>query len=257
MLKTMHKDKLEVLVFEDRTTMGLAAAERVGVRIRQLLQEKPFVNIIFAAAPSQDEFLSAMVDDKSIDWQKVNAFHMDEYLGLPVGAPQLFSSFLKHRILDRVPFGSVHCINASTVNPEEECERYAGILREHPADVVCMGIGENTHIAFNDPHVADFKDPAPVKVVELDMACRQQQVNDGCFASIDDVPRHAITLTVPTLMKAADLYCMVPGPNKAQAIFHTLNEKVSEQFPSTILRTHDHAVLFADADSFSLMNTDI
>jgi glucosamine-6-phosphate deaminase len=253
MLQTLKKDKLEVLVLENRPALGKAAAEMVSARIKELLQEKPVINIIFAAAPSQNEFLSALVADESIEWQKINAFHMDEYLGLPSGAAQLFSSFLKKSIFSRVPFASVHCINGGAANPEEECARYADLLRKHPADVVCMGIGENTHIAFNDPPVADFEDTKLVKVVELDRACRQQQVNDGCFPSIDDVPTHALTLTVPALMNATHLYCMVPGANKAEAISYTLNEAISERYPSTILRTHNSAVLFADADSFSLM----
>lgn len=253
MLTTMHKDKLEVLVLENRTALGKAAADRVSAKIKELVQQKSVVNIIFAAAPSQNEFLSALITDQSIQWDKLNAFHMDEYLGLPSGAGQLFSSFLTENLFAWVPLASVHCIHADAVNAEKECIRYENLLRKYPADIVCMGIGENTHIAFNDPPVADFHDPRLVKVVELETACRQQQVNDGCFPTIDDVPTHAITLTVPALMGADNLYCMVPGANKAQAIVSTLNEPVSERHPSTILRTHDNAVLFADADSFSLM----
>ncbi|MDB5018885.1 MAG: Glucosamine-6-phosphate deaminase [Pedobacter sp.] len=253
MLQTLIKDKLEVLVLENRTALGKAAAARVSVKIKQLLKVKAIVNIIFAAAPSQNELLSVLIEDESIEWQRINAFHMDEYLGLPTGAEQLFSSFLKKSIFDRVPFASVNCINGHAANPEEECSRYAELLTKFPADLVCMGIGENTHIAFNDPPVANFQDPKLVKVVELDTACRQQQVNDGCFPTIEDVPTHALTLTVPALMSGSDLFCMVPGKNKAQAVVFTLNEPVSEQYPSTILKTHESAVLFADADSFSLM----
>jgi glucosamine-6-phosphate deaminase len=253
MLQTLIKDKLEVLVLENRLALGKASAEQVSARIKQLLQVKPRVNIIFAAAPSQNEFLSVLIEDKSIEWQKINAFHMDEYLGLPTGSSQLFSRFLKESIFNLVPFSSVNCINGNAENPEEECARYTDLLRKFPVDIVCMGIGENTHIAFNDPPVANFKDPKLVKVVKLDTACRQQQVNDGCFPTLDDVPTHAITLTVPALMQATDVYCMVPGKTKAQAIAYTLNEPVSEQYPSTILRTHERAALFVDADSFSLI----
>lgn len=253
MLKTFHKDKLEVFVLEDRHALGKTAAGMVSEKIKQLLLKQPFVNIIFAAAPSQNEFLNALIEDDSIEWQKINAFHMDEYLGLPSDAPQLFSSFLKKSIFYRVPFASVNCINGSVADPEEECIRYSDLLKKYPADIVCMGIGENTHIAFNDPHVANFNDPQLVKVVKLDEACRQQQVNDGCFATFDDVPQYAITLTIPALVNAAHLYCMVPGANKAKAVAYTLNDSVSESYPSTILKTHNSAVLFADVNSFSLM----
>ncbi len=253
MLKRLNKEKLEVLVLENRPALGKTAAGMVAEKIKELLLHQPAINIIFAAAPSQNEFLSALIADEAIEWHRINAFHMDEYLGLPSDAPQLFSSFLKQSIFNRVPFRSVNCIDGLAADPEQECIRYAKLLQKYPADVVCLGIGENTHIAFNDPHVADFNDPQLVKTVELDTACRQQQVNDGCFATINDVPTHAITLTVPALTAAGYLYCMVPGANKAQAIRQTLNEEVSELYPSTILKTHDHAVLFADAASFSLM----
>lgn len=251
MVQTIQKDKLKVLVLKDRAELGQTAAAMVSDKIKELLSIKPEINIIFAAAPSQNKFLSALVADESIAWDRINAFHMDEYLGLPDNAPQLFSSFLKRSIFYRVPFKSVNCINGAAPNPEAECERYAALLKEYPTDIVCMGIGENTHIAFNDPHVADFDDAEAVKIVTLDMACRQQQVNDGCFAGIDDVPQYAITLTVPTLMRGKYLFCMVPGANKAEAVRHTLTEPVSELYPSTILRTHANCVLFADTNSLN------
>lgn len=251
MLKNIKKDKLEVLVFENRATLGKAAAKMAAEKIKELLQTKLVINIIFAAAPSQNEFLDALINKEGIEWGKINAFHMDEYVGLPPGAPELFSSFLKKKIFNRVQFASVNCINASLVNYEAECERYAQLLANNPVDIVCMGIGENTHIAFNDPHVANFNDPGKVKLVQLDLACRQQQVNDGCFETLNDVPEYALTLTIPALMSAAHVFCMVPGINKAPAVKYTLEESVSEHYPSTILKTHDHAVLFVDADSFS------
>jgi glucosamine-6-phosphate deaminase len=178
---------------------------------------------------------------------------MDEYLGLPAGAPELFSSFLREKIFDRMPFASVNCIDGSKVNFEAECTRYSALIKKHPIDIVFMGIGENTHIAFNDPHVANFNDPEQVKTVQLDLACRQQQVNDGCFDTLNDVPQYALTLTVPALTSAPYLFCMVPGINKAVAVKLTLEQPVSEQHPSTILKTHNSAVLFVDRDSFSLV----
>lgn len=228
--------------------MGAAAAAMVADRIRLLLQQQEQLNIVFAAAPSQQEFLEALAADESIEWDRINAFHMDEYIGLDAAAPQGFGNFLKDRLFGKVPFRSVHYLNGNAADAKQECERYAALLRQG-VDIVNMGIGENTHIAFNDPHVADFNDPQLVKVVDLDYACRQQQVNDGCFETFSQVPTHALTLTVPALMQARYVYCMVPGPNKAAAVKHTLFDGISENYPSTVLRKHPQAVLFVDKDS--------
>ena len=228
--------------------MGEAAAAMAADRIRLLLQEKETLNIVFAAAPSQQEFLESLAADAGIPWERINAFHMDEYIGLEATAPQGFGNFLKERIFSKAPFRSVHYLNGNAPDMQQECERYAALLRQG-VDIVNMGIGENTHIAFNDPHVADFADPQLVKVVDLDYACRQQQVNDGCFETFAQVPTHALTLTVPALMQASYVFCMVPGPNKAAAVKHTLFDGISEKYPSTVLRRHPRAVLFVDKDS--------
>lgn len=241
-------------IYADRQLMGTSAAAKAAARIRILLAEQELVNIIFAAAPSQNEFLAALVQQPDIDWKRVNAFHMDEYVGLDDAAPQRFGRFLEERIFKKLPFNVVNYLNGNAGTPDEECERYAALLKEFKVDVVCMGIGENSHIAFNDPHVADFSDSVLVKKVTLDEACRQQQVNDGCFATLKDVPVHALTLTVPALMQARYIFCVVPGPTKAQAVKHTLCSEMSERYPATILRTHENAVLFLDKDSASLLN---
>lgn len=251
MQQSIKKDKLEIQIFENRESLGRTAAQLVSEKIKQLLIDKPLINMIFAAAPSQNEFLNALVSDESIEWERINAFHMDEYLGLPQNAPELFSGFLKEKLFGRASFASVNYINGDLLQVDAERERYSQLLIENPTDIVCMGIGENTHIAFNDPHVANFNDPELVKVVQLDLACRQQQVNDGCFESLAHVPEYAMTLTVPALMKGAYLFCIVPGVNKAMAIQHTLTQPVSELYPSTILKTHDNAILFVDKDSYS------
>lgn len=242
-------ERLKVLVYPDRQQLGIAAAMQCAERISQLLEEQLYVNVIFAAAPSQHEFLLALAAERDVDWQRVNAFHMDEYVGLPATAPQGFGNFLKERIFDQLPFREVHYINGNAPDATAACLRYAALLEKYSVDIVNMGIGENTHIAFNDPHVADFSDPLTVKVVDLDLVCRQQQVNDGCFTELAAVPTHAITLTVPALMRAKYIYCMVPGINKAAAVGYTLHAAISEQYPSTILRKHDHAILFADVNS--------
>jgi glucosamine-6-phosphate deaminase len=177
---------------------------------------------------------------------------MDEYVGLDKNAPQLFGNYLKDQLFDKVPFKEVFYINGGAENLDKECQRYSELLKNNPTDIVILGIGENTHIAFNDPHVADFKDPKVVKVVDLDEKNRNQQVDtedEICFKTIDQVPTHAITLTVPALFKAMYAYAIAPGQNKAEAIAHTLNDPIQENYPSTILRKHPNAVLYIDKDS--------
>lgn len=247
-LKSQTVDKLTVKVYSTRDEMGRAAAAEAAAAIKAAIAEKGEINMIFAAAPSQNEFLSYLIADKGIDFSKINAFHMDEYIGLASDAPQGFANFLRERLFDRVPFASVNTIDSSA-DPQAECERYGALLKAHPCDIVCMGIGENGHIAFNDPPVADFNDPAAVKVVALDEICRRQQVNDGCFASIDDVPTHALTLTVPTLVSAKKVFCIVPAPTKANAVKAALTGDVSTACPASILRRHPDAILYCDADS--------
>lgn len=255
-MKEFIKDKLAVKIFSSRNQMGEAVAVAVGNKINQLLGEQPFVNIIFGAAPSQNEFFEALVK-KDVDWSRVNAFHMDEYVNLSSDAPQGFGNFLKRHLFDLVPFHTVNYINGNEVDEETECLRYTALLNEFETDIVCLGIGENTHLAFNDPHVADIDDPYFVKRVDLDEQCRTQQVNDGCFKAISDVPTHALTLTLPALLKAPYAFCTVPGEKKAQAVYHTLNEEISNRFPSTHLRNHKNAVLFLDDQSSTQISKQI
>ena len=252
-MKTFQKDKLTVEIYENRTLMGEAAAKDIKAKIAELLAEKQEINMIFAAAPSQNDVLKSLVEDKAIEWNRVNAYHMDEYIGLDKDAPQGFGNFLKEHIFGLVPFKSVNYIDITTANPEAEAERYGKLLKENPTDIVIMGIGENGHIAFNDPPVADFKDEKWVKPVKLDEICRQQQVNDGCFASIDKVPTHAMTLTVPTLVKAPYLFCIVPALTKAKAVYETLNGSIDEHCPASVLRTHSNAKLYLDNESSKLL----
>lgn len=239
------KDKLTVKIFENRKLMGEAVADAVSHKINELLIKQPFVNIIFGAAPSQNDFFESLLK-KDIDWARLNAFHMDEYVNLAADAPQGFGNFLKERLFDLAPFNTINYIDGNVADYKAECLRYTALLKEFETDIVCLGIGENTHLAFNDPHVADVNDPYFVKRVDLDEACRAQQVNDGCFATIDEVPTHALTLTLPALLKAPFAFCTVPTEKKAQAVYHTLNEEISDNFPSTLLRNHTNAVLFLD-----------
>ncbi len=250
-------DQLEVLVFENRPQLGQAAAQQVADKIRDLQQQQPLVSIIFASAPSQNEFLEALKQQPGIAWDRINAFHMDEYIGLDDDAPQNFGVFLEERLFNAVPIGSFYRLKGNAPEIQEEIIRYSNLLKEYPADIICMGIGENCHIAFNDPHVADFMDPHTVKVVELDLMSREQQVHDGCFETLEEVPLHALTLTVPALLQARHAFCIVPGTNKAAAIQHTVQDAISEQYPSTILRQHPDVRLYVDVDSAGLLDEEV
>lgn len=252
-IKTGKSDKLNFKIYETRKEMGQAAAKEAAQVITALIAKKGEINMIFAAAPSQNEFLASLVDNKNIDFSKINAFHMDEYIGLPSDASQGFGNFLRSAIFDKVPFKSVNTIDSSASNAEKECERYTALLKQYPCDIVCMGIGENGHIAFNDPHVADFCDKKTVKVVSLDDVCRMQQVNDGCFEKIDDVPKYALTLTIPTLISPECIFCIVPAKTKANAVKATLTGPVNKECPATALRGHNNATLYLDSDSASLI----
>ena len=245
----MKVDTLSVRIFDTRAEMGAAAALDIKNKFCELLARKPSINVIFAAAPSQSEVLAGLVADPDIDWSRIHAYHMDEYIGLPAAAPQGFGNFLRAHIFDLVPFASVNLIDCAATDADAEAARYGKMLDENPADVVVMGIGENGHIAFNDPPVADFYDPYTVKAVKLDEICRNQQVHDGCFASIEEVPTHALTITVPALTRAPYLFCIVPAPSKAWAVKETLTGTIDEHCPASVLRTHDSAILYLDRDS--------
>jgi glucosamine-6-phosphate deaminase len=251
-MKSAAYDCLEVRQFPDREKMGSAAAALVAAGIRAACSVRGEARVIFACAPSQNEFLAALVRHP-IAWGKVAVFHMDEYVGLRGDHPQSFRHFLRTHLLEHIAEPkAVNLIRAES-DPVHEAERYGKLLAEKPIDLVCLGIGENGHLAFNDPPVADFRDPQPVKVVDLDAVCRQQQVNDGCFPSLDAVPVHAITLTIPTLFGAREVSCVVPGERKAAAVRDTLLGPVSTACPASILRQHTRAILHIDTAAGSLV----
>ncbi len=249
MLKEIQKDKLLCKIYESRAKTGVNAAKEVHDKIIELLDGRDDINMIFAAAPSQNEVLEALVQYSDIPWERINAFHMDEYIGLQDGAEQSFGVFLKNRIFDRVPFKNVFLINGNAASIEAECDRYSKLLKTYPVDIVCLGIGENGHIAFNDPGVADFNDKLLIKTAELDNVCRNQQVNDGCFKTIEDVPTHALTLTIPALVSAKYMFCVVPAVTKAEAVRATMTGEITDKCPATAMRFHDNAILYCDADS--------
>ncbi len=240
---------MRVETFPSRAEMGRHAAVAVADELRHRLATQDDVRMVFAAAPSQREMLDALAAEPGLDWRRVTAFHMDEYLDLPPEAPQRFGAWLRAAFFDRVPLRP-HLID------EDGPDAYAARLAAAPIDLVCLGIGDNGHIAFNDPPVADFQDPADVKVVELDHACRQQQVDDECFATLDDVPRRAITVTVPRLLAADRLFCVVPGRRKAEAVRRTLLDPIGEACPATALRRHPDCRVFLDEDAAALVPRD-
>lgn len=228
--------------------MGKAATEAVSQAIREAVETKGEARVIFASAPSQNELIDGLVADTSIPWDKVTAFHMDEYLGIdPMDHPS-FGDFLRKKLFSKVPVGMVHYINPNLDAAESTIETYTRLLNEAPVDVVCLGIGENGHLAFNDPPVADFDDPATVKVVALDEYSINQQVNDAGFASYDDVPKTALTLTIPALLACRTKVVVVPGPRKAKAVGDTLHGPVSTACPASILREAG-GTLYLDTDS--------
>jgi glucosamine-6-phosphate deaminase len=241
--------------FPDRATMGAAAAADIAEELRARLAEQHAVRMVFAAAPSQRDMIDELIAAPGIDWSRVTAFHMDEYLGLPPDAPARFANWLDRAVFSRIPFAQVHRIDPGD-DPDSTVATYAKLLAEAPIDVVCLGIGQNGHLAFNDPPVADLDDPAAVKVVELDRTCRQQQVDDGAFASVEDVPTHAITLTVPRLLDARRLFCVVPGAAKRHAVDRALHAPISAADPATALRTHSDVTLYLDAASEPAFSSD-
>lgn len=254
--KPIDERKLEIKIFSSREELGDAAAGTTALLIRLLLQQHKCVNIVFAAAPSQNEFLEALVKFKDIDWSRVNAFHLDEYVGLPTEHPQRFSKFLKDRIFDLLPFRNVYYVvppGCEQDDPQLLAERYEQILRNNKLHIACIGIGENGHIAFNEPFQTKFDDDKLVRVVKLDERSRQQQINDGCFQKIEDVPTHAITLTVPAIMSAEHIICVVPGERKAEAVLKTLEGPINVGCPASVIRRHKSVRMFLDKASASLL----
>ena len=239
---------LRVRVFASREEMGRAAAADVARELRERLARHAEVRMVFAAAPSQTEMLAALAGEPDIAWSRVVAFHMDEYIGLSPDAPQRFGLWLRQHLFERVPFGAVHLVQPEP-DPETSVKTYAALLDEAPIDIVCLGIGVNGHLAFNDPPVADFDDPFDLKIVELDKVCRQQQVDDGCFPRFSEVPTHAVTLTIPRLLRADRLFCVVPGPAKRDAVRRTLQDPAGPACPGTALRRHPDCTLYLDRES--------
>lgn len=251
--RTIKSDMLTCRVFTDRKQMGKAAADYVVDRLVDILDSKDTARIVVGSAPSQDEFFEHLTSEEQInrlDWSRIEVFHMDEYIGLYEDDPRNFRQYQRDHLLSRVTPRHFHAIHGEREDVVAECERLARLLGQAPIDLVCLGIGENGHLAFNDPP-ASPDEPEWVKVVELDQVCRQQQVNDGCFERLDDVPTHAITLSLRVFKTAEILSGVVPASSKADAVKATLEGPVSEMCPASMMRRHPDATLFVDEDAAS------
>jgi len=247
-------DRLTSEVHETRAAMGLAAARAASQTIRDLLAHREQAGVIFACAASQNEFLAALRGDASIEWNRITVFHMDEYIGLPAVHPASFRRYLREHLVNHVPVKCFHELRGDTSDLAGECRRYQGLLRQSPPALVALGIGENGHLAFIDPAECDFSDPSDVRAVELDEICRTQQVHDGAFARLDDVPRRALSLTVPVFMRTPHAVVCVPGGSKQRAVKEALEGPVRKECPASILRRHAQASLFLDREAAALID---
>ncbi len=252
-IRSFKAGSLDVRVFDSGVSLGQAACDLVSRELAAAIRARGSANLVLATGASQFAFLEALKGERSIDWSRVTAFHLDEYRGLPADHPASFRRYLRERLLDAVRPARVHFLEGDAPDVQEECSRYEALLRTHPIHVACIGIGENGHIAFNDPAVADFHDPRLVKVVELDEACRRQQLGEGWFAAIEDVPTHALSLTIPAIMGCRVISCVVPDLRKAPAVERALRGPIRTTCPASILRTHAKAKLFLDRESASLL----
>lgn len=241
---------MKIFTCSSSVETGMEAALQGASIIRDAIRMKGTANIILATGASQFEMLGHLVHS-GIDWAKVNAFHLDEYIGITQSHPASFRKYLKERVADKIAFKDFHFINGEG-DPQEECHRLGQIIREYPVDVAFIGIGENCHLAFNDPP-ADFEIEDPYIVVELDQKCREQQFGEGWFPNVEDVPLSAISMSVLQIMKSETIICTVPDARKAEAVRRTIKEEVSPACPASVLREHDQVYLYLDQESSSLI----
>jgi glucosamine-6-phosphate deaminase len=252
-VREMTYDQLACRVYGTNEQMGRAAAEHGAAVLRAAIAERGVANVVLAAANSQLTFLHALREQPELDWQAVNVFHMDEYLDLAPGHPASFALFLRRHLVDQVAIGAFYPVPGRPADVDLACQGYELLLRANPVDLCCLGIGENGHVAFNEPPVADFQDPVWLKQVKLDEMSRQQQVGEGHYASLDEVPTHALTMTIPALCAARTMICIVPEMRKAQAVRDTLLGPIHTACPASILRQMPHAVLYLDLDAASML----
>jgi glucosamine-6-phosphate deaminase len=245
---------MQVKVFDSKTEMGSQAAAWGANKIREAISGRGEANIIVATGASQFEMLSALVAEADIAWNKVTAFHLDEYVGLPMDHPASFRLYLWKRFVSQLPLplAQFHYLNAEG-DCQAECDRVGAVLQQHPVDVAFVGIGENGHLAFNDPP-ADFETESPYLVVDLDDACRQQQLGEGWFPTFDDVPKQAISMSVKQIMKSKAIACTVPDERKSEAVQKSVEGTVVPEVPASILQNHEQTVLFLDQPAASKLS---
>ena len=252
-VRTFQAEALSVRVYARLDDMAVAAARAAHAILARAVQDQGHAAVVLAAAASQVKFLEVLTGLPGLDWSRVTALHMDEYLGIEAEHPASFRRFLRERVERRAKPGTFHYVQGEALLPLDECARYARLLQAQPIDLCCLGIGENGHIAFNDPPVADFHDPHTVKLVKLDEACRRQQVGEGAFPNLEAVPQYAYTLTIPALCAARQMMCVVPEKRKAQAVKDALLGPISTACPASILRRQPHCTLYLDAESAGLV----
>jgi glucosamine-6-phosphate deaminase len=252
-LKTFTADALPVRVYRQQADLARDVAQIARDYLRETLARQGSAAVILATGNSQIQFLEALAALGGVEWSRLTLFHMDEYLGLDATHPASFRRYMRERVEARLRPGRFHYLEGDALEPMGECARYARLLEAQPIDLCCLGIGENGHIAFNDPPVANFADPLKVKIVKLDRECRLQQVNEGHFPNLDAVPQYALTLTIPTLCSAKKMLCVAPEQRKARAVQAALHGPLSTACPASFLRKQAHCTLFLDADSASLL----
>ena len=252
-IKTLQIDSLPVRIYETQADLARDVARTAHEHLSDVLARKGSAAVILATGNSQIQFLEQLIALGGVEWSRITLFHMDEYLGIDAKHSASFRRYMRERVEQRIKPRVFNYIQGDAPLPLDECARYARLLEAQPIDLCCLGIGENGHLAFNDPPVADFTDPHKVKLVQLDHACRQQQVSEGHFPNIDAVPPYAFTLTIPALCSAQRMLCIAPEKRKAQAVFDALRKPVSTACPASVLRKQGHATLFLDSDSASLL----
>jgi glucosamine-6-phosphate deaminase len=244
---------MHINVSKDSKALGILAGKKAADLIRAALEEKGLSTIILATGTSQFETLQQLIQEPQIDWTRVTMFHLDEYIGLSDKHPASFRKYLKERFIKHVPIKSYHLINGET-DSSVECVRLRNLILNTEVDVALVGIGENGHLAFNDPP-ADFETEEPYIIVELDDLCRRQQLGEGWFQSLEDVPRRAISMSVNQIMKAKHIVCSVPDKRKAQAVRNTIEQEIDNSFPASILQRHPNCFLFLDEASASQLSS--
>jgi glucosamine-6-phosphate deaminase len=245
---------MHLSIHDTKEELGRAAAADAAAAIRAAIAASDRANIILATGTSQFEMLDHLVASDDVDWQRVTAFHLDEYLGLPMSHPASFRRYLKERFADRLPrpLAAMHFIDGEAADPEVECARLGELIEKCPIDVAMVGIGENGHLAFNDPP-ADFETDRAYLVLELDDACRRQQLGEGWFATLDDVPQYAISMSIRQIMRSARIVCSVPDLRKSFAVQQSVQGVVNPWVPASILQEHLAVTIYLDRQSASLM----